>query len=78
MSYLDFMNNERYRWSYMDEKKLQTRLKRITRQDKLEAFLRVALERENKTLIVAADTRGKVLGFVRLAFPGWAMRLVDL
>lgn len=44
------MENERMRWSYMNEYQLLRRLSAITKEEKLECFARLAIEKNNTYL----------------------------
>jgi len=73
--YSEFMYNERHRWGYMTEQQLLTRLNRITRPGKLEAFLHMAVEVGNRALMRAGSNRARRLGLGQLVLPSWANNL---
>jgi len=54
--------HERMRWDTMDRRQLQTRLRRITKPEKLALFMRTALSREEISLYREAQTRAEMLG----------------
>jgi len=58
----DLWQNELNRWSYMGTGKLRTRLNRITKPDKLAAFMKMARERGERNLLAAAHVRSEKLG----------------
>lgn len=51
------MQQERHRWSYMTENQLTTRLKRITRTDKLHCFIQLAIDNNHRLLEHLAKER---------------------
>jgi len=59
----DLKQHERYRWSYMSTSQLLRRLRRITTRLKLEAFMEIADEHHNLTLIRSCAWRMEELGF---------------
>lgn len=52
-----FWVNENNRWSYMTDKQLATRLGKITRRQKLEAFITMAKKNSNDSLEALAWAR---------------------
>ena len=55
------MEKEQYRWSYMTENQLVTRLKRITNPEKLRCFMDLADDSKNHLLYHLAVERAKYL-----------------
>lgn len=51
------IQQERHRWSYMTENQLTTRLKRITRADKLHCFIQLAIDNNHRVLEHLATER---------------------
>ena len=61
------MENERMRWGYMNDVALSRRLWKVTREDKLEAFLILAKENDAPDWLVGqAIARAEQLGFYAL------------
>jgi len=63
------MSHERMRWGYMDDRKLLTRLGRMTKPQKLECFITLARENNNAVLLEAAYRRVNQLGYDYLVPP---------
>ena len=59
-----FMNNEEMRWSYMTEEQLARRLKKITREGKLQCFIEMASLHNNDYLHNLAVERQVDLGHI--------------
>ena len=59
--------HEEHRWSYMTEEKLARRLKRITRPEKLDCFIEMALQKKEIYLYELAIERQVDLGFITKA-----------
>lgn len=56
--------HEEHRWSYMTEEKLARRLKRMTRPEKLDCFIEMALQKKNFYLHDLALERKIDLGLI--------------
>jgi len=69
-SRVQLMNHERHRWSYMDERRLNRRLAKITNGMKLECFLEMAIAQGNRFLATRCRERMEALGFT----PPWHLR----
>lgn len=59
-----FWSNEEHRWSYMTEEQLARRLKKITREGKLQCFIDMASLRGNDYLYDLALERKQDLGLM--------------
>ena len=57
------IEHERMRWASMTQRQLSTRLKRITKREKLENFLQIATSERNDFLIGECINRLQILGF---------------
>jgi len=58
------IEHERMRWASMTQRQLSTRLKRITKREKLENFLQIATENNRGILVGECVHRMRMLGFV--------------
>ena len=57
------IEHERMRWASMTQRQLSTRLKRITKREKLENFLQIAISERDDFLIGECINRSQILGF---------------
>ena len=61
-AYRDYLAHEEMRWATMTEAQLLTRLRRITKPQKLEAFMELARWNRKESLLRAASRRAVELG----------------
>ena len=62
----ELYEHEVMRWGYMTRSQLRTRLGRIRKPEKLQCFIRLAMENESLDLLEAAYSRAAQLGFSHL------------
>jgi len=61
------MSHELHRWGYMDTSKLVKRVGTMSKIDKMEVALEVAMRRKNVTVVRAIMSRADTLGYGFLA-----------